>query len=75
MYLKAEARGIGLGKTLIEKSIGFAKAAGYTSVYIESMPELKKALDVYEKFGFRYLNAPLGNSGHSGCSLWMMLDL
>lgn len=72
MYLLPEARGIGLGKKLIDKCLAFAKDAGYKNVYLETMPELKNALKVYEKMGFRYLNKPMGNSGHFGCKLWMM---
>ncbi len=72
MYLLPEARGVGLGKTLIEKSLQFAKENKYENVYLESMPELKKALKVYEKFGFTYLNGPMGNTGHFGCELWML---
>jgi putative acetyltransferase len=72
MYLKPEARGLGLGRSLIEKCLTTAKELGYKQVYLESMPELKKALSVYEKFGFEYLNGPMGNSGHTGCDLWML---
>lgn len=72
MYLLPEARGLGLGKTLIEKNLSFAKEKGYKHVYLETMPELKQALNVYAKFGFEYLKAPMGNSGHTGCSLWML---
>jgi len=72
MYLKPEARGLGLGRTLIEKCLLAAKDMGYQQVYLESMPELKKALSVYEKFGFKYLKGPMGNSGHTGCDLWML---
>lgn len=75
MYLAPQARGIGLGRTLIQKSLQAAQKEGYQQVYIESMPELKKALDTYEKFGFRYLNGPLGNTGHFGCELWMLRNL
>lgn len=75
MYLLPEARGLGLGKTLIEKSIAFAKETGYKKVYLETMPELKQALNVYALFGFKYLQGPLGNSGHTGCSLWMLKEL
>ncbi len=75
MYLKKTARGLGLGKLLIEKCIEFAKTAGYKKIYIESMPELKKALGIYEKFGFKYLNGPMGNTGHFGCDVWMLLEL
>ncbi len=72
MYLVPEARGKGLGKSLIERALAFAKNAGYVQVYIETMPELQKAMTVYEKFGFRYLEKPLGNSGHFGCQIWML---
>jgi putative acetyltransferase len=75
MYLLPEARGLGLGRTLIQKCLEFAKNAGYKKVYLESMPELKKALKVYARFGFEYLSGPMGNSGHTGCSLWMLKQL
>lgn len=75
MYLLPQARGTGLGRTLIEMSLGFAKQAGYKNVYLETMPELKQALNVYAKFGFEYLKGPMGNSGHTGCSLWMLKQL
>jgi putative acetyltransferase len=72
MYLLPNARGTGLGRTLIEKSLAWAKEAGYKNIYLESMPELKQALKIYAKFGFEYLKTPMGNSGHTGCSLWML---
>jgi putative acetyltransferase len=75
MYLKPEARGMGLGKKLIEKSLQFAREAGYKNVYLESMPELKQALHTYAKFGFQYLDGPLGDTGHHGCDLWMLRPL
>lgn len=75
MYLLPHARGSGLGRTLIEKCIATAKEFGYKKIYLESMPELKQALKVYAKFGFEYLKGPMGNSGHTGCSLWMLRSL
>ncbi|MDB5193690.1 MAG: GCN5-related N-acetyltransferase [Segetibacter sp.] len=75
MYLSKEARGKGLGKVLIEKVLEFAKGFGYLQVYIETMPELKKAVTIYEKFGFEFLNGPLGNTGHFGCDVWMLKRL
>lgn len=71
MYLLTEARGTGLGRTLVQKCIDTAKEKGYKNIYLETMPQLKKALDTYQKFGFEYLTAPMGNSGHFGCGLWM----
>jgi putative acetyltransferase len=75
MYLTAGARGKGIGKMLIEKALEFAAGTGYKKVYIETMPELRKAMSVYEKFGFRYLDGPLGNTGHFGCDVWMLKEL
>ncbi len=39
------------------------------------MPELKLAISVCEKFGFSFLKDPKGNSGHTGCDIWMMKEL
>jgi putative acetyltransferase len=75
MYLLPGGRGHGLGRTLIEKCIEAAAENGFKKIYLETMPELKQALSVYEKFGFKFLNGPLGNSGHTGCSLWMLKQL
>jgi putative acetyltransferase len=72
MYLQPAARGKGLGRLLIDKSLEFAEHYGYLQVYIETMPELRKAVSVYEKFGFEYLDGPLGNTGHFGCDIWML---
>jgi putative acetyltransferase len=75
MYLIPEARGHGLGKLLIDRCLHFAENNGYKKVYIETMPELKKAVGIYEKYGFKKLGGPLGNTGHFGCDVWMILDL
>jgi putative acetyltransferase len=74
MYLAPQARGIGLGKTLIEKCIRFAKDKGYKNLYLESMPELKRAISVYEKFGFKYLEKQF-DTAHIGCAVWMLKSL
>lgn len=75
MYLAPAARGKGIGKLLIEKALQFASDTSYRKVYIETMPELRKAMTVYEKFGFRYLDGPMGNTGHFGCGVWMLKEL
>ncbi len=75
MYLRPVVRGMGLGKHLIDKCLDYAKSAGYKQVYLETMPELRKAVGIYEKFGFRYLEGPRGNTGHFGCDVWMIKDI
>ena len=75
LYLLPAARGMGLGKKILEKCLDAAKEIGYHAVYLESMPELTIALPLYEKAGFRYIDGPMGNSGHTGCDVWMIKDL
>ena len=75
MYLAKSARGKGLGQKMIQHVMNWAKENGYHTVYLETMPELSKAVKVYEHFGFHYLDAPMGNSGHCGCDLWMTKSL
>jgi putative acetyltransferase len=75
MYLLPRARGKGVGRTLIEESFQIARTLGYQAIYLETMPELTKAIYIYEKMGFKYLNGPMGNSGHTGCDIWMIKTL
>ena len=75
LYLDKAVRGTGLGKALLLKAMDWAKNNGYEQVYLESMPELSKAVSIYEKVGFEKLNRALGNSGHCGCDIWMLKKL
>jgi putative acetyltransferase len=75
LYLHKDARGTGLGKQLLNKAMDWAKEFGYKQVYLESMPELSKAVSIYENVGFKRINQPLGNSGHCGCDIWMVKSL
>jgi len=75
MYLRPEARNLGLGSKLITKCLDFAREAGYKQVYLETMPELQKAVSLYHKFGFEHLNGPMGITEHFGCSIWMLKQL
>ena len=74
-YLSAESRGKGIGKALMETSMLWAKEFGYMQLYLESFPELNKAVSMYEKAGFKTQLKPLGNSAHYACTLWMIKDL
>jgi putative acetyltransferase len=75
MYLDPVARGHGLGRKLIDHCLDFAWQEGYRQVYLETMPEFEKAISIYEGYGFRRLNGAMGNTGHYGCSVWMLLHL
>lgn len=75
MYVAQKYRRNGYGQTLLDKCIEEAKKQGYEKMYLESMPELRPAIAMYEKNGFTKIAGPLGNSGHSGCDVFMMKKL
>lgn len=70
-YISVKARGKGIGKTLMQKSVDAAKQLGYSEIYLESFPVFSDAVGIYEKQGFTNLDHPLGNSGHTACTIWM----
>jgi len=74
-YLSASQRGKGIGWQLMEKTFSSAKEFGYTQLYLESLPELSKAISLYERAAFKFLEGPLGKSGHFGCNIWMLKNL
>ena len=74
-YLSESERGRVTGRQLMEKCIDSARDMAYQKLYLESMPHFSKAVRIYEKLGFRKLAGPLGNSGHTTCNIWMLLEL
>lgn len=75
LYLTAATRGRGIGKMLMEKCFEAAVELGYTHLYLESFPQLAKAVSIYAKAGFKPLDHALGNSGHFACNIWMTKEL
>ncbi|GAB1857748.1 GNAT family N-acetyltransferase [Flavobacteriaceae bacterium MHTCC 0001] len=75
MYFSPKVRGKGIGKTMFETCLRAARARGYKRCYLESASQLKVAIHMYESFGFKHLEAPLGNTGHFSCGVWMIKDL
>ena len=72
MYFLKDARGIGLGKKMIKKCISKAVKYKYDMCYIETMNNMKSAQMLYLSQGFKYLDKPLGNTGHTSCPVWML---
>lgn len=53
MYLVPVARGRGLGRRVMDVLVGFARAAGYRGIVLESSSRLQAGLAFYERYGFR----------------------
>ena len=75
MYFLPEGRGLGMGKKLIELCLQKAQEFGFKKCYLETFVVMQNAQELYKKSGFYYINAPLGNTGHTACPIWMMKDL
>ena len=75
MYFLPEARGLGLGRLMIEKCLAKAKEMSYQKCYLETMPYMTAAQHLYKKNGFEYIDAPMGNTGHNACPVWMLREL
>ncbi len=72
MYISARLRGKGLAKKIVLQALEFAKAEGYSQCYLETTGDLQAAIKLYEKLGFNFLDAPLGNTGHGDCEVRML---
>jgi len=75
MYFLPEARGKGVGSEMMKVCLEQAKKEGYTQCYLETMPYMDNARKLYARSGFRELEAPMGDTGHYNCQMWMIRDL
>lgn len=66
MYVEPEARGLGIGKALVDECLRFARAAGYRTMTLWTNSVLLAARHVYARAGFRMVRAePLSDFGHA----------
>ena len=75
MYFLPVARGRGLGTEMIDLCLKTAKQLGYEKCYLETMSYMEAAQKLYKQYGFRYLDGPIGDTGHYSCGVHMILDL
>ena len=72
MYFLNDIRGSGLAKEILNSAFDFARLHGFKEVYLETTKSLWQAVKLYEKLGFKHLDSPKGNTGHShACEIWM----
>lgn len=73
LYVRPAYRKNGLGEQLVRMIIDDAAGIGYSHMLLDTLPFLKAAVKMYEKFGFyiteRYNDSPMSTS------IFMKLDL
>lgn len=75
MYFLPEARGLGMGRTLLALCLDAARDRGYTRCYLETMSVMREARRMYERAGFTQIEAPMGATGHFSCDAWYVQAL
>jgi len=75
MYFLPEARGLGLGRQMMDLCLERAKSLGFEKCYLETLPYMEAARELYAKVGFKSLDSRMGDTGHYSCNLWMLKDL
>lgn len=73
LYVRDCFRGLRIGSLLLERIVDDARNIGYKAMLLDTLPFLKSALHLYEKFGFRkigcYNDSPIPET------IFMKLDL
>lgn len=65
LYVDPSARGLGLGKTLVNECVQFARSAGYRKVTLWTQSILSAAHHIYQQAGFRLVHEePHHSFGH-----------
>ena len=76
LLIEPKARGLGLGKRLVDECIEFARQAGYRKLVLWTDSVLTAARHIYEKAGFRLVESePNRTFGHDLVSETWELDL
>ncbi|GAW62999.1 GNAT family N-acetyltransferase [Ligilactobacillus acidipiscis] len=71
LYLLPETRGVGAGKRLLGLCEEYGRKFGYSSLYIETLSNMKEALGLYEHLGFPRLASSKDKTLHNTCDVWL----
>ncbi len=75
LWLHAHARGLGVGRSLVEAIMERARQLGYRRMYLETVPRMEAANQLYQRLGFERLQEPLAGGGHCKCDHYYLRTL
>lgn len=70
MYLSLDVRSKGYGQALLSSLLIWANQQKYSYCYLETLPNMQRAIHLYEKQGFSRLEKSMGATGHSKCGVY-----
>jgi GNAT superfamily N-acetyltransferase len=65
LFVREQARGLGVGKALIEAIIRTARELGYAEIKLDTLPQMQSAIALYQAAGFMPI-APYGSHAYPG---------
>ena len=75
MYFLPQARGRGAGAAMMQRCLDSAREMGFRRCYLETLSGMDAAMKLYDRSGFRRIDAPMGNTGHGGCNTFYLREL
>jgi GNAT superfamily N-acetyltransferase len=73
LFVRPVVRGLGVGRALVAFVLDEARAIGYSEIVLDTLPSMKEAQQLYERFGFReippYRSNPVTGTRYLGKSL------
>jgi ribosomal protein S18 acetylase RimI-like enzyme len=73
LYVRPDARGLGIGAELVRLIVDVARARGYRAMRLDTLPTMKSAIALYASFGFREIPAYTFNPVHGAVYMEKML--
>jgi len=65
LYVRPQARGLGVGKALVAAALNAAETLGYGEIKLDTLSHLKEAIALYKSYGFAPI-APYGSHPYPG---------
>ncbi len=75
MYYLPRTRGLGAGSALMALCLSSAREFGFERCYLETLAGMDSAMRLYERSGFRRIDARMGGTGHGGCDTFYLRPL
>ena len=75
MYFLPQARGRGAGAAMMQRCLQAAREFGFKQCYLETLGGMDAAMKLYERSGFRRIDAPMGDTGHGSCNTFYLRAL
>lgn len=70
IYVSADAQGMGVGKSLMQRLVSESEAAGIWTLYSSLFPENEASVKLHERFGFRVIGRREKIAFHPATQSW-----